>query len=90
VICIAINFVVLQADSNVAHAADETVQGGAASGHASEGKGTGQEQVQPQDGVGGGEREDDNGEVMGHSQPVEEDPRGQLGEAMDNHENWFN
>lgn len=88
-ICIAINFVVLQADSNVAHAADETVQGGAASGHASEGKGTGQEQVQPQDGVGGGERDDD-GEVMGHSQPVEEDPRGQLGEAMDNHENWFN
>ncbi len=96
VICSAINFVILQADSNVAHAAGEAVQGGAASGRASEETGTEQEQVQPQDGMRGGEKEDDNGEVILveddqlHSQPREEESRGQLGEATDNHENWFN
>jgi hypothetical protein len=95
VFCSAINFIFLQADSNVAPAAAETVQGGAAIRHASEGQGTEQEQVQPQYGMGGGGKEDDNGEVMlveddqQHCQLLEEEHRGQLGEAMDSHEDWF-
>lgn len=79
----------------MAPAAVVTVQGGAANVPASEGKGTDQEQGQRQDGMGGGEKEDDNGEaVLGeddqqHSQLFGGERHGQIGEAADNHESWF-
>ena len=74
----------------MAPAAVVTVQGGAANVPASEGKGTEQEQGQRQDGMGGGEKEDDNGEaVLGEDDLFEVTGHGQIGEAADNHESWF-